>query len=175
MKRNTLAIIALAIGAIALVLGAANLAAMRGSASDTGTDVTTFSHAEITPDQITLVPSGAGTSPVGDVRYYKIPATSPAGGLLTGTLTVTAVGAPAAGQELRQSNLVFAFGSTADQMVVGGEAVYDSASPALRVGDVITRPILGGTGTFAGATGWVETTHLEDGTWNHTFTYTATQ
>lgn len=131
-----------------------------------------FTHAEMTPDEITLVPSADPGTTVGDKRYYNVPATSPTGGRFTGSLTTMAVNTPSAGKEIRETSLNFMFGDIADQMNVAGTAIYDSESPALKVGDVIVRPIIGGTGKFAGATGWVETTHNADGSWKHDFHYT---
>jgi hypothetical protein len=101
-----------------------------------------------------------------------VPATAPEGGLLTGSLTVVAPDKPLQSQELRRSDLVFQFGAVEDQIVVGGVAVYEIDDPTLALGRVVTRPILGGSGVFAGATGWVDTTHNEDGTWVHVFHYT---
>ena len=91
---------------------------------------------------------------------------------MTGSLTVVAPDKPTKGEELRRSNLVFQFGAVDDQLVVGGVAVYQIANPTISLGKVVTRPILGGSGKFAGATGWVETTHNADGTWVHVFHYT---
>jgi hypothetical protein len=33
----------------------------------------------------------------------------------------------------------------------------------------LIRPVTGGSGRFAGATGWAETRHFPDDTWQHTF------
>ena len=30
-------------------------------------------------------------------------------------------------------------------------------------------PVIGGSGAYAGATGWVDSTHNADGTWTHIF------
>lgn len=169
MLNRTLAVVALVIGVVGVVLGgialtAANTAPVLQEA--------VFEHDEMTPDQITLIPGGLENSTVGDKRYYNVPATSPSGGMFTGTLTVMAENTPEQGKDLRETSLIFQMGNISDQIQIGGIAVYDMANPALKPGDVIIRPILGGTGTYAGATGWVETTHNADGGWKHVFHYT---
>lgn len=173
MKINLLAIVGLVLAAAALITSA--VAVSVASQSQPSLQEVTFTHAEMTPDQISLVSAGPDENNLGDTRYYVVPATSPEGGIFTGTLTVMALDTPAAGQQIRESNLVFQFGSIEDQMVVQGVATYDAASPALKPGDVVVRPIVGGTGRFAGATGWVETTHNADGSWDHVFRYTTVQ
>ena len=173
MKINLLALVGLVLAAAALITSA--VAVSVASQSQPSLQEVTFTHAEMTPDQITLVSAGPEDNNLGDTRYYVVPATSPEGGIFTGTLTVMALDTPAAGQQIRESNLVFQFGSIEDQMVVQGVAKYDAASPALKPGDVVVRPIVGGTGRFAGATGWVETTHNADGSWDHVFRYTTVQ
>lgn len=173
MKINLLAIVGLVLAAAALITSA--VAVSVANQSQPSLQEVTFTHAEMTPDQISLVSAGPDENNLGDTLYYVVPATSPEGGIFTGTLTVMALDTPAAGQQIRKSNLVFQFGSIEDQMVVQGVATYDAASPALKPGDVVVRPIVGGTGRFAGATGWVETTHNADGSWDHVFRYTTVQ
>lgn len=170
MNKPAVALGALVLSVIALVLGAVGISLANQPAA--ALQEVTFTHAEMTPDQITLVKAGADDNNLGDTRYYVVPATSPEGGIFTGTLTVMALDTPGTGQQIRESNLVFQFGTIEDQIVVQGVAAYDAASPALKPGEVVVRPITGGAGKFAGASGWVETTHNEDGSWNHVFRYT---
>jgi hypothetical protein len=170
MKKNATAIVAIVIALIALVAAGVSFAYTAASANASYQTVQ-FDHAEIVPSQVTVLDTGiAGSSP-GDERFFYLPATSPAGGVMTGSLTVVAPDKPTKGEELRRSNLVFQFGAVDDQLVVGGVAVYQIANPTISLGKVVTRPILGGSGKFAGATGWVETTHNADGTWVHVFHY----
>lgn len=173
MNKSAVSVVAIVIAAIALALGVVGITL----ANQPGTPVQeiTFTHAEMTPDQITLVSAGPNENNLGDTRYYVVPATSPEGGIFTGTLTVMALDTPETGQQIRESNLVFQFGAIEDQIVVQGVAAYDAASPALKPGDVVVRPIVGGSGKFAGASGWVETTHNADGSWDHVFRYTTVQ
>ena len=171
MTQKTLTFTALVAGLIGLVLGAVALFTTLNSSS-TGLEQVVFEHDAMTSDQITLVPSSLPDSTIGEKRYYNVPATNPEGGSFTGTLTVMAENTPEVGKDIRETSLVFQMGSIEDQIQIGGVAVYDMANPALKEGQVIVRPILGGTGKYAKATGWVQTKHNEDGTWTHTIYYT---
>ncbi len=171
MNKNTTAVVAIMIALISLV-GTGLGFAFTAASSSASHQIVEFKHAEVIASQVTVLDSGLDGSSPGDERFFIIPATSPEGGLLTGSLTVVAPDKPLASQELRRSDLVFQFGAVEDQMVVGGVAVYEIDDPTLALGRVVTRPILGGSGVYAGATGWVDTTHNEDGTWVHIFHYT---
>ena len=170
MSKNVAGVIAVFISVIALVVGGVAVAVSLASGGVTYQTVE-FTHAEVDPTQVTVLDTGVDGSTPGDERFFIIPATSPAGGLMTGSLTVVAPDMPEIGQEIRQSNLVFQFGAVDDQMVVGGVAIYEIADPTISLGKVVTRPILGGSGKYKGARGWVETTHNEDGTWVHVFRF----
>lgn len=106
---------------------------------------------------------------VGDMLTVYIPFTGKYTGQLVGSLTTVAVDKPVAGKDVRTSELTFVFGDNKNQIVVGGQAVYEIAEPTLSVGVVTTRPVLGGSGKYAGATGYVESTRLQDNTWKHVF------
>ncbi|MGN6166998.1 MAG: hypothetical protein ACTHQQ_02340 [Solirubrobacteraceae bacterium] len=114
----------------------------------------------------------AGPS-VGDVRTYYLPLTRSGSsrkiGYLTGTLTTTATGRPKPGMELRTANLVFVLGRVKNQLVVGGVAAYAQSAPVLAKRSVVTRPVVGGSGRYAGARGWCVSTHLANNTWTHVF------
>ena len=109
----------------------------------------------------------------GDVRTYYLPLTKPGGaveiGYLTGTLTTTATDRPSAGMELRTANLVFVIGRAGDQVVVGGVSAYAQTAPTIAKRSVAVRPVIGGSGKYAGARGWCVSTHHADGTWTHVF------
>lgn len=184
--KNKISIVSLAVGLIAVVLAVVSItmnlvstppASPTSSPSTAATELQTaeFTHAELTSNEITLVKSALEGSTVGDIRYYSVPATSPAGGSFNGSLTVLAENTPESGKEIRETSLIFQMGSINDQIQIGGVAVYDTANPALLTGQVIVRPIVGGTGKYAGATGWAETTHNTDGSWKHVFYYTTVQ
>ncbi len=123
------------------------------------------------PITASLDPVTPGTASPGDVRLYYIDLTKPGKkkviGFMTGSLTTTAVGKPQAGKEYRSADLVFTVGDS--QLVIGGVAEYDqnAATVAKRVS--VIRPVVGGTGKYAGAHGWAKSTRFKDNTWRHTF------
>ena len=170
MKKNLTAVVAIMIALISLV-GTGLSFAFTAATSSAAYQTVEFTHAEVIASQVTVLDSGLDGSSPGDERFFVVPATSPEGGLLTGSLTVVAPDEPLASQELRRSDLVFQFGAVEDQLVVGGVAVYEIDDPTLALGRVVVRPILGGSGVYAGATGWVDSTHYKDGTWVHVFHY----
>jgi len=125
------------------------------------------------PVTATVVPVTPGTASPGDLRLFHVPLTRPGRtktiGFLSGSLLTTAVGRPAAGEELRAADLVFTVGATKNQLVLGGTAVYDQQAPTVAKKTSAIRPLLGGSGRYAGARGWCESVHRKDGTWRHTF------
>jgi len=97
-------------------------------------------------------------------------------GRLDAQLITTSIDYPAVGDEVRMTTLNFVFGTAtghlagaADQIVVSGSGFYPSTLSALAAGFKLIRPITGGSGRYAGATGWVETEHLGNESWRHTF------
>jgi len=106
---------------------------------------------------------------VGGVLTFYLPLTSSIAGYLTGTLTVTASNQPSEGMEVRVAALTFVIGTHSDQIVLGGSALYNIVSPTLGIGQKTIRPVVGGSGKFAGARGWAESVQKTDGTWMHTF------
>lgn len=124
------------------------------------------------PVAISLIDATSDGHQLGDVRVTSV-ATATAGsdetGRLDATLTTTAVDVPGPGDEIRISDLVFSFGSGVDQIVVHGTSVYPAAGATIAIGASTIRPVVGGSGSYAAATGWAETWHLDDGTWRHTF------
>lgn len=127
--------------------------------------VVTVTHGAIAP---TLV-EGEG---LGAVRTFLIPTTvgnkGGANYYLAGTLTTVAVGMPG-DQELRSSNLTFVFGGEANQIVVGGISLYPSSSATLATGQQTVRPVIGGSGTYNGARGYVLSTNRGAAGWTHVF------
>jgi hypothetical protein len=106
---------------------------------------------------------------MGDVLAFYLPLTSSTAGYLTGTLTVTGSNQPSEGMEVRIAALTFVIGTQSDQMVLGGSALYNIISPTLAIGQKTIRPVIGGSGKYAGARGWAESVQNTDGTWMHTF------
>ncbi|CAB4707815.1 unannotated protein [freshwater metagenome] len=106
---------------------------------------------------------------MGDVLAFYLPLTSSTTGYITGTLTVTGSNQPSDGMEVRIADLTFVIGTQSDQIVIGGSALYNIVSPTLAIGQKTIRPVIGGSGKFAGARGWAESVQNTDGTWVHTF------
>ena len=129
----------------------------------------TVTHAAISATYTDL---GAPGASVGDLRLFEIP-TSIRGGKGTGrmdaSMTTTGVNVPEQGSEIRITQLVFTFAREQDQIVVTGTGVYPAAGAVLAEDTTTVRPIVGGSGAYAGASGWCESTHLADGTWRHVF------
>lgn len=125
------------------------------------------------PVSATVVAVQPGVASPGDLRLYHIALTKPGSskvvGFLTGSLLTTAVGQPAAGKELRTADLVFTVGAAKNQLVLGGTAAYDQQAPTVAKKSYTIRPVLGGSGRYAGARGWCESVHRKDGTWRHIF------
>jgi hypothetical protein len=147
------------------------------SALTSSTKVITVAHGAVTTQNSQYVDLGAPGPSVGDIRTYYIPLTDPKSGksigYLTGTLTTVAVEHPVAGMELRTSDLAFVIGKMSDQIVVGGVAAYEQSAPSVATKSVVTRPIVGGSGKYAGARGWVVSTHFANNTWTHVFHLTS--
>lgn len=96
-------------------------------------------------------------------------------GHLNAMLVTTSVDYPVSGDEVRIGRLDFILERDADspagggdQVVVSGSGYYPGDQSTIAVGAILLRPIIGGSGAYAGATGWAESDHLEDGSWRHT-------
>ena len=125
----------------------------------------TVTHAVVTPT------STIGTG-VGTVRTFFIPVNVDGvdadNQYLSGTLT-TLSDSVNGDDELRSANLVFVFGDEANQLVVGGISLYPPAGSTIAVGAETVRPVVGGSGIYAGATGEAISTNLGDEGWSHVF------
>jgi quercetin dioxygenase-like cupin family protein len=130
------------------------------------------------PVVTTLTTAGSDGHQLGDLRVASLPLSSEDGeegsaGRLDATLLTTGIDSPNPGDEIRISTLVFTLGDDqADQVIVTGSGPYHAAGSTIAIDSVIVRPIVGGSGRFAGATGWAETEHLADDTWRHTLHFT---
>jgi len=152
----------------ALVIGVAALVGMTSpahAASTGGITTITVYHQPVVPTAV--IGSGIGT-----VRYFAMPTAvngvAADGQYMTGTLTTLDVGVPG-GQEVRASNLNFVFGSSENQLVVGGIAIYPAAGATLADGARVVRPVIGGSGKYAGAVGQAISTNLGAKGWTHVF------
>ena len=150
---------------LALALAAALVAAPAAQAAPKKERIVTVTHGPVTP---TLV-QGSG---LGAVRTFTgltaVNGVTGTNNLFTGTLTTVSVDPPD-NRELRSSNLIFIFGSEANQIVVGGISVYPADGSTLAVGTQTIRPILGGSGTYNGARGYVVSSNLGADGWSHVF------
>ncbi len=151
---------------LAAAVVVASLFATTGTAQ-AATDVRRVTVYHQAVDPIAVTGSGIGT-----VRTFLAPiavdGAARDGQYFTGTLTTLATGLPG-DQELRASNLVFVIGDEANQLVIGGISLYPAAGATIAAGTRTTRPVIGGSGTFAGATGEVVTTNLGADGWTHVF------
>ena len=131
--------------------------------------VVKVTHGKVDASNSQRIDLGTPGPSVGDFLSYYLPLTSSKDSYITGTLTVTASNQPTTGIEVRIADLTFSIGNQSDQLVVGGSAVYDTLSPTLAIGVKTIRPVLGGSGKFAGASGFAESVQKQDGSWSHTF------
>jgi hypothetical protein len=119
-----------------------------------------------------VVPTAVMGSGIGTVRYFAMPTAvngvAADGQYMTGTLTTLDIGVPG-GKEIRASNLNFVFGSADDQLIIGGIAIYPAAGATLADGTRVVRPVIGGSGKYAGAAGQAISTNLGDKGWTHVF------
>lgn len=139
------------------------------AAADTR-EVVRVAHPAITATVIDVGPTGASA---GDLRTYWTKLTAPGRpariGFMSGSLLTTAVNKPRSGYELRTAALVFTIGRAANQLEVGGIASYRQQAATVSRDESVIRPVVGGSGRYAGATGWCRSTHKADNTWRHTF------
>jgi hypothetical protein len=135
-----------------------------------GISVLSDSSKKIVVTHDVISPSATIGSGPGTVRTFFIPVAidgaEGAGQYLTGTLTTLAEGINGS-EEIRSSNLVFVFGDQKDQIVIGGVSLYAAAGATLVPGAETTRPIIGGSGIYKGATGEAVSTNLGEQGWSH--------
>ena len=109
---------------------------------------------------------------LGDLRVTSLPTHYVSGapaGRLDATLITTGIDDPEPDDEVRISNLIFVFGVGVDQIGVNGSGFYPAAGGTIDLDSTLIRPVTGGSGHFAATTGWAETQHFADDTWEHTF------
>ena len=109
---------------------------------------------------------------LGDLRVVSLPTEDAAGhivGRLDATLITVSIDEPDPNDETRISNLIFVFEPGADQIVVNGTGFYPGAGGTIDLDSTLIRPVTGGSNRFAHASGWAETRHFPDDTWEHTF------
>lgn len=129
----------------------------------------TVAHPEVpTPTYLDLGDVGPS---VGDVRIWHFDGTDDDGATVTTDwlMTTTAVDTPEQGVQTRIATGVFSFGTGGDQLILEGAALYPGEGATLEVSSSTPRSVIGGSGEYAGATGWVESIHDDDGSWKHIF------
>lgn len=150
--------------AIGLIYAVSGLPATNAAESSKWTTIT-VRHAPVTPTSV----QGSG---IGTVRYFSTPiSVGKAQGaeyFMMGTLTTLSIDATI-GKEVRASNLNFVLGSIEDQLVVGGVSYYAAAGSTIDVGSKTVRPVIGGSGKYAGARGSLTSTNLGTDGWTHVF------
>lgn len=137
----------------------------------------TYSHQSITVNhpeipKPTFIDLGDPGGSVGDQRLWHFKATASDGTQVRTDwiMTTIAINTPEANVESRITIGVFSFGEGTDnQIILQGVAFYPGEGAALKVSSKTKRAVVGGTGKFAGAKGWVETSHRSDGSWTHVF------
>jgi hypothetical protein len=122
-----------------------------------------------TPDP-TYIDLGPAGDSAGDQRIWEFGGQTAEGEPVVMDWLMITTGQPeaASGLESRMTSAVFSFGSgTNDRILVQGIGLYPVHGSTAKIAATLERAIIGGTGKYAGATGIVVTTHLEDGTWRH--------
>ena len=161
---RVLAALIATVATVALVGAAMPAQAAPAKKGDGITTVTVY-HQAVTPTSV----NGTG---LGTVRTFFVPTavngTAADGQYLAATLTTVVEGMPG-NQEVRASDLVFVFGRPEDQLVVGGVGLYPTAGATIAPGARIVRPVVGGSGRYAGAVGEAISTNLGANGWTHVF------
>ena len=143
------------------------------AASGDSTDRTvTVTHG---PVDLVYTDLGAKGPSVGDSYSANVLAKGPGPSLVrvVGTLTTVAEDTPIKGKEIRTTELVFIFSNPDDQIEIGGASTYSKTAPTRPKASKTIRPIVGGSGTYAGASGWAVSVHYKNGNWSHTFHLTS--
>jgi len=120
----------------------------------------------------TLIDLGPVGESVGDVRIWHFLGATPDGLpiMMDFIMTTTFTSDDPTELDSRMTDAVFSFGEgTGNSLVVHGIGGYPRNGSTVEVSSTLERAIIGGTGAYAGASGSVVSTHLEDGTWTHEF------
>jgi hypothetical protein len=124
------------------------------------------------PITMTLADHNSNGHQLADLRAGSLPTFDIHGqetGRLDAMLVTTGIDIPNPNDETRISTLIFSFGDGVDQIVINGSGFYPAAGGTIDLDSTVIRPITGGSGVYAGASGWAETEHFEDDTWRHSF------
>ena len=129
----------------------------------------TVAHGPVTP--VAVIDNGTAGDSAGDERIFAFTGTDDRGRAvhIDWTMTTTGIDAPEAGLQTRINNGVFSWPDVNTQLTLNGIGVYPNAGSVFVVASTLERPLVGGSGEYAGANGWVFSDHLTDGNWTHTF------
>jgi hypothetical protein len=127
----------------------------------------TITHGEI--PEPTLLDHGEPGRSVGDIRIWNFDAKASNGDIVNTNWIMTTTGInKSKGIEQRIVSAAFYFkGNTENQILIQGVAEYINIRAALEESVTIRRAIIGGTGKYVNAQGWMETKHLPNGNWQH--------
>ena len=127
----------------------------------------TITHGEI--PKPTLLDHGEPGRSVGDVRIWNFDAKASNGDTVNTNWIMTTTGInQSKGIEQRIVSAAFYFnGNTDNQILIQGIAEYKITKAALDESVTTRRAIIGGTGKYVNAQGWMETKHLPNGNWQH--------
>lgn len=127
----------------------------------------TITHAEI--PKPTVLDHGEPGRSVGDIRIWNFDAKASNGDTVNTNWIMTTTGLnQSKGIEQRIVSAAFYFnGNTDNQILIQGVAEYRITKAALEESVTTRRAIVGGTGKYLNAQGWMETKHLPNGSWQH--------
>ncbi len=150
---------------VAIAALIATMAACSGGTAS-GARTVTITHGAVTPSGTV---AGAADG-VGTVRLFHLVATVQGGatGTVDAMMTTLSVD-QGAGTETRLGTFVFMFSGGADELILEGTTVYPTGSSTFKAASTVVRPVIGGSGAYAGARGWAESSGNADGTWAHVF------
>jgi hypothetical protein len=154
-------IVAVACASVAIAVGAGPAAAGGGN----GTKTVRFHSPDVAPTFVDLGEPGRG---VGDLTIFDGTVQDAKGRRDVGRYYGTQITVAVADTQVVQSMITYDLGR-GDTLLFGGIGEYPAEGGGLVKGQRFTRPVLGGTGKYAGATGTITTIRLEDGSYEQVF------
>jgi hypothetical protein len=146
--------------------------AVAGFASGSGSTVQTVHVVVVKTHTESLDLGSRGKSP-GDVYVFDGTITAANGRTVIGRLRGTQTEIKLEhGVETVQGMLTYELG-TGNEIVVGGLSAYPRSGTGLIKGKTFVRPVLGGTGKYAGASGTVVSKQLSGGSYDQVFRLTS--
>lgn len=157
-----------ALPVLAACLGVVALAGIAGCSSNNTSRTVTVTHGPAPAP--TFVDLGTKGPSAGDQRIFSFDGESESTVVhLDWIMTTIAVDSPEPEVETRLNSAVFSFGGSKDTLLLQGTGWYPGEAATFKVSATLDRAIVGGTGKYRGASGWVESTHNADDTWTHVF------